>query len=226
MEYFTPANYMNLGKNVLVSILDVFEKNPYSRIPSTPQRTLEQIRKEVAQECARYDRFRADPVAFKKVRVIQEYIYENFFQPLQRRGLFKMDGELLAVKWPENFIPAFKRYQPQEKSQSPTKQVNKRKIFAGGVRGDLQQQPHQQQPHHQQPHQQQQPPLSVFGQDTYDIQQQLVMEDYYNKQIQESNLKNQPVSIVNLNSQRSRPESYKDVIALSPLKRSSAQKPA
>jgi cytosolic carboxypeptidase protein 5 len=70
---------MNLGKNVLVSILDIFEKNPYSRIPNTQQRSLDQIRKEVAQECARYDRFRADPVAFKKIRVISEYIHENFF---------------------------------------------------------------------------------------------------------------------------------------------------
>jgi hypothetical protein len=59
--FFTPDNYRNVGKNALVSILDIFEKNPYSRIPNTPYKTIESVRKETAFECARIDRFRLDP---------------------------------------------------------------------------------------------------------------------------------------------------------------------
>jgi hypothetical protein len=40
-------NY-ELGENILVSILDVVEKNPYSRIPNSEHKTLEAIRKSLA----------------------------------------------------------------------------------------------------------------------------------------------------------------------------------
>ena len=33
--YFTIRSYHNLGKSILISILDLFEKNPYSRIANT-----------------------------------------------------------------------------------------------------------------------------------------------------------------------------------------------
>ena len=33
--FFDPDNYENVGKTVLISILDIFEKNPYTRVPNT-----------------------------------------------------------------------------------------------------------------------------------------------------------------------------------------------
>lgn len=38
--YFTIKSYENLGKNILVSILDLFELNPASRIPHTSLKNL------------------------------------------------------------------------------------------------------------------------------------------------------------------------------------------
>jgi hypothetical protein len=44
---FTIQAYENLGKNVLVSILDIFHLNPASRIPNTQYKTVEEIKKEI-----------------------------------------------------------------------------------------------------------------------------------------------------------------------------------
>lgn len=38
--YFTIKSYENLGKNILVSLLDLFELNPASRIPHTALKNL------------------------------------------------------------------------------------------------------------------------------------------------------------------------------------------
>ena len=45
---FTPSIYENIGKQLLVSILDIFEWNPVSRIPHTEFKSLKQIRKVLA----------------------------------------------------------------------------------------------------------------------------------------------------------------------------------
>ncbi len=45
--YFTMKAYEMLGKNIAVSILDLFGYNPASRIPNTPFQTLEGIRKDI-----------------------------------------------------------------------------------------------------------------------------------------------------------------------------------
>lgn len=45
--YFTIQAYETLGKNVAVSVLDLFGLNPASRIPNTPYKTVDEIRKEI-----------------------------------------------------------------------------------------------------------------------------------------------------------------------------------
>jgi hypothetical protein len=45
--YFTVQAYETLGKNVAVSLLDLFGLNPASRIPNTHYKTIEEIRKEI-----------------------------------------------------------------------------------------------------------------------------------------------------------------------------------
>lgn len=43
--YFTIKAYENLGKNIAVSILDLFSLNPASRLPNTQFKTVENLRK-------------------------------------------------------------------------------------------------------------------------------------------------------------------------------------
>lgn len=45
--YFTIQAYETLGKNVAVTVLDLFGLNPASRIPNTPYKTIDEIRKEI-----------------------------------------------------------------------------------------------------------------------------------------------------------------------------------
>jgi hypothetical protein len=49
-RFYTPDSYMNLGKAILVSILDVFEKNPYSRVDNSEFKSMEDMRKSLATE--------------------------------------------------------------------------------------------------------------------------------------------------------------------------------
>jgi cytosolic carboxypeptidase protein 5 len=44
----------------VISILDIFEKNPYSRIYNSSYKTIDILRKEIAIECSRTDRFRRE----------------------------------------------------------------------------------------------------------------------------------------------------------------------
>lgn len=47
---FTEESYRNLGKNLLVSILDVFDKNPYSRVNNSRYKSMEMLRRITAFE--------------------------------------------------------------------------------------------------------------------------------------------------------------------------------
>ncbi len=42
---FTEGMYKNLGKNLLVSILDVFDKNPYNRIYNSHYKSMDMLRR-------------------------------------------------------------------------------------------------------------------------------------------------------------------------------------
>lgn len=58
---FTPKlSYANIGKSVMITILDVCEKNPYSRVFSSAFHSIENIRRMIGWECARLERFRFD----------------------------------------------------------------------------------------------------------------------------------------------------------------------
>jgi hypothetical protein len=40
--------YENVGKNLLVSILDVFDKNPYNRVYNSKYKTMDMLRRMTA----------------------------------------------------------------------------------------------------------------------------------------------------------------------------------
>ena len=64
--------YENMGKNLLVSILDIFNKNPYSRIS---EQQMQLMRREIAQNLAKMERFRKEePKLFLKTKKVSEII--------------------------------------------------------------------------------------------------------------------------------------------------------
>lgn len=80
---FTIEAFENVGKALLVSILDIFEKNPYSRIPNTTYKSIDNIRKEIAMATTKIDRFRKEGNAKKKAKRIAELAYETFYKTFQ-----------------------------------------------------------------------------------------------------------------------------------------------
>jgi hypothetical protein len=57
---YTPAAFENLGRNILISLIDVWNKNPYSRLSE-----LAADRREIAERQARLDRFRKEQAGIK-----------------------------------------------------------------------------------------------------------------------------------------------------------------
>lgn len=58
-HFFTQESYRQLGQAMLVSILDVFDKNPYNRVYSSPHKSMELLRRVTAFEIFHTaDRFR------------------------------------------------------------------------------------------------------------------------------------------------------------------------
>lgn len=61
--------YEDVGKSLIVSILDIFEKNPCSRIGNT----LDNVRKEIASKISKVNRFRRiDNTLGKKCKKIND----------------------------------------------------------------------------------------------------------------------------------------------------------
>jgi len=46
--FFTQQSYRDLGKAMLVSVLDVFDKNPYNRVYSSTHKSMEFLRRVTA----------------------------------------------------------------------------------------------------------------------------------------------------------------------------------
>jgi hypothetical protein len=60
--YFTIKSFENLGKNILVSILDLFELNPASRVPHTSFKTLNGVKEEIANQLNKLTPFNKEKV--------------------------------------------------------------------------------------------------------------------------------------------------------------------
>jgi hypothetical protein len=79
--------YRNLGKNLLVSILDVFDKNPFSRVYTSSYKSMDMLRRITAFEVFHKDeRFRMfEKYVYGKVRNINELIKEILKSKLHYR---------------------------------------------------------------------------------------------------------------------------------------------
>lgn len=60
LPIYSQETFLNLGRNILISLLDVWNKNPYSRLSD-----IAQDRKEIADRQAKLDRFRKEQAGIK-----------------------------------------------------------------------------------------------------------------------------------------------------------------
>ncbi|KAL4490339.1 hypothetical protein ABPG72_004378 [Tetrahymena utriculariae] len=125
---FVPILYQDVGKAILVTILDIFEKNPYSRIPNSSYKNIDNIRRSIGWDCARIERFRKDPLSYKKTRKFNEFIQEAFFSEFERKRVFNFDSALFKnTQWPELLLGNFlHKYISIENSKQNNNQQNKR----------------------------------------------------------------------------------------------------
>lgn len=89
--YYTIEIYQDVGKAMMVSILDVFDKNPYSRIVNTPFNNIENVRKDIASKVSKDKRFRKEPTRIKCLK-INQLAREVLYQDFQKRNVFETTG--------------------------------------------------------------------------------------------------------------------------------------
>ncbi len=70
MREYTPESYMMLGKSLLISIIDLFHINPYTRIATSDFKSINNLRKFTAQRVYNeVERFRlVDSNCYRKIR--------------------------------------------------------------------------------------------------------------------------------------------------------------
>ena len=89
---FTIPMYQNLGKNLLVSVLDVFDKNPYSRVYNSKYKSMVVLRRltafEIFHEAERFRMF--ERFVFGKVKKINDLIKEVLNTKLHYRKLYNL----------------------------------------------------------------------------------------------------------------------------------------
>jgi cytosolic carboxypeptidase protein 5 len=74
---YTIEIFEQVGKALLISILDLFEKNPYTRVQNSAYKSLDNMRKDVAGIVSRTDRFKKEELKFiNKIKNISELAYE------------------------------------------------------------------------------------------------------------------------------------------------------
>lgn len=78
--------------------MDIFDKNPYSRIQSSSWKSIENIRREIALKITHLDRFRREPNTFKKFKNIQNLLQEEFFLYFVKNKVFHLDSSI--YEWP------------------------------------------------------------------------------------------------------------------------------
>ena len=86
MVYYQPETFYNLGRNICISILDVWHKNPYTRISDPNEQ-----RKEIADKQAKLDRFKKEQAGIKtKQKKIVELIETQFYAEWHKRNVFQI----------------------------------------------------------------------------------------------------------------------------------------
>ncbi|KRX01295.1 hypothetical protein PPERSA_11742 [Pseudocohnilembus persalinus] len=78
--FYNPQIFQNIGKNILITILDMHQKNPYSRIPNSQYKDIDKIRKEIACQAAKLERFQKKEQKLSlKCKKISTYIHDQHY---------------------------------------------------------------------------------------------------------------------------------------------------
>ena len=131
---FTEDSYRNLGKNLLVSILDVFDKNPYSRVYNSRYKSLDVLRRVTAFEIFHSaERFRMfERFIFGKVKNINVLIQEIMNNKIHYKQLyncyFSEDVQLKDVEWPRNILGLTKATRIELSKLRKLKSISETKI--------------------------------------------------------------------------------------------------
>lgn len=81
---YTERTFTNLGKNIVISILDIWGKNPYPRIMDANE-----FRKELANNNRKLDRFKKEQSHLKtKEKNIVQLIQEQYYATWNKRNIF------------------------------------------------------------------------------------------------------------------------------------------
>jgi len=70
--------------------LDIFGKNPFSRVPNTSYQTIASIRKEIAKNIVKLERFRWDPVINKNLAKVSSLIEDEIYSEFSKVNLIKI----------------------------------------------------------------------------------------------------------------------------------------
>lgn len=80
---YSPNSYKMLGKSLLISIIDLFHINPYTRIGTSDFKSINSLRKYTAQKVYNeVERFRlVDSNCYRKIRDVARMIEEEYYLP-------------------------------------------------------------------------------------------------------------------------------------------------
>lgn len=89
--YYTIEMFEDIGKAMMVSILDIFEKNPCSRIVNTQYGNMETLRRELAKDTSKITRFKRDLAVTRKCKRINELAKEVFYDDFAKKNCFQRE---------------------------------------------------------------------------------------------------------------------------------------
>lgn len=98
--------FYEIGRAIMVSLLDRVEKNPFSRLPNTTFKNLEGLRKVLAFEVLNNEqRFKMlDIKAYQKAKFINKYSNEAFADKINKKwGYTFSDTKFQSIAWPNDF---------------------------------------------------------------------------------------------------------------------------
>ena len=130
--YYTTEIYEDLGKSTLISILDIFEKNPCTRIPGNVTETLDAFRTEIAERIVKIPRFWKEANIKRKCLKITEIVREIFYSDFEKKKVFNLT---LSLKSPG---PIRRAVTTLLNSQLLTSSLKKSPVNVGGRMKDVQ----------------------------------------------------------------------------------------
>lgn len=121
---FTMEIYENLGKQLLISILDIFDKNPVSRIHFTDHKSIKGIRQYIASHITKYERFGKIANIKDQVKNINQQIDNVIYKKLKNR-IFAQNFNFDKKRKLENKSQRIIRNKPRTKKLTKKEKIEK-----------------------------------------------------------------------------------------------------